>query len=128
MVLPDALDDWLTDEGDRIVNPMADANRITISNSDRAIYEVWLLDTETRNGGVSQYFANRGLAQWQSLAQIAVTHELPSLREFMAAANAIIIGADDPFDAILDAATDLDDVYDQLQTAIISELRKSTVG
>lgn len=124
MTLPDDLEDWLTNEGARVVTQMADSDGTPISEFDRAIYEIWVLDTETRNGGVSQYFDNRGLSQWQSLAQAAAALHLPSLREFISAANIVIEGTADPYDAVLCSDPDLEDIYKRLQTAIVTELRQ----
>ena len=129
MTLPDDLEDWLTNEGDRVVTQMADSDGTPISEFDRAVFEIWVLDTETRNGGVSQYFANRGLSRWHSLAQAAVTHNLPSLREFISAANIVVEGATtDLYDAVVCSDTDLDDIYKRLQTVIVAELRQVTMA
>lgn len=61
MVLPRDLDDWLTEAGDRVVHKMAAGRPEALRPMERLVYEVWLFDTETRNGGASQYFCNRGM-------------------------------------------------------------------
>ena len=124
MTLPDSLEDWLTNEGDRVVTQMADSDGTPISGFDRTVYEIWVLDTETRNGGVAQYFGNRGLSQWRSLTQAVAPHHLPALREFILAADMVVEGAAAPYDAVLCSDPDLDDIYRRLQTAIVTELRQ----
>lgn len=61
-MLSSFLEDWLTDAGDRVVRKLA-AGVGALSSEERLVFEVWLLDTEARNGGLSQYFANHGLGQ-----------------------------------------------------------------
>ena len=65
------LEDWLTEEGDKVVTKEAALGLGSLTSRERLIYEVWLFDTETRNGGVSQYFCNRGIAQWDELKKAA---------------------------------------------------------
>ena len=126
MVLPNDLEDWLTDEGDRVIHKMAAGE--TCSDADLAIYEIWLLDTETRNGGVAQYFGNRGREQWQSLSNVADTRGFIALTKFIDAVESVIANATDPYDAIIDSDVDLDGQYHEIQTAIVTELRDSPVA
>lgn len=124
MVLPWELEDWLTDEGDRVVNAIADNGIDTLSPKELAVYEVWVLDTETRNGGVSQYFANRDRRHWSSLKKLAIANKIPSLRVFVDAVEKVIGESDDPYEAIFDSTVDLDGIYNQQQTLIVGELRE----
>lgn len=126
MALPIELEDWLTEEGDRIVHQMAAGE--TASNSDSAIYEIWLLDTEIRNGGVAQHFDNRGCEQWHSLSSVADDHGLKALKRFIDVVDTVIAGVDAPYDAVIDSDVDLDDQYAGVQTTIVTELRDSTVA
>ncbi|MCB9850965.1 MAG: hypothetical protein H6817_09715 [Phycisphaerales bacterium] len=122
-MLPWDLEDWLTDEGDRVVELMANDSSDSLSDVDRLIYEVWVLDTEQRNGGVAQYFANRGLAHWERLCALAKP-SIPAFAEFAARVNGIIAGASSPYDAVSDSDVDLDDCYDDASTAIVGRVRE----
>lgn len=126
MVLPNDLEDWLTDEGDRVVHKMAAGD--TCSNADIAIYEIWLLDTETRNGGVAQYFGNRGREQWRSLSTVAESRGFTSLTKFIQCVDSVVADAPEPYDVIVNSDVDLDGHYHSLQTAIVAELRDSPVA
>ena len=64
-------ENWLTHEGGRIVRKVAAKGPDPLDERERLVYEVWLFDTEQRNGGVSQYFCNRSLDQWQTLGDLA---------------------------------------------------------
>ena len=74
-MLPWNLEDWLTEEGDRIVRKVAAANsRDALDGRDRLLYELWLFDTEQRNGGVSHTLATTGLSNGEC------SHALPRRR------------------------------------------------
>lgn len=95
-MLPWDLEDWLTDEGDKVVRKAAAANgESTLDDRERLLYEVWLLDTEQRNGGISQYFCNHGLAQWDTLSQLAIP-TLASFASFAEKINAVVGRSTDP--------------------------------
>lgn len=59
------LEDWITDVGADLVEKRF-ANASSLTTMESAAYEIWLLDTEARNGGVSQYLCNHGLQPLQS--------------------------------------------------------------
>jgi hypothetical protein len=122
-MLPDDLEDWLTDEGDRVVSKMAESGIASLCQADRAIFEVWVLDTETRNGGVSQYFANRDHSHWDTLRQLAALEEFRSLRAFINTIDSVIADSDDPYTTIINSSVDLEEAYEQHQTWIVTELR-----
>jgi hypothetical protein len=121
-MLPWDLENWLTDEGDKIVRKAAALTESALDERERLLYEVWLLDTEQRNGGVSQYFCNWGLAQWNALSRLAAP-ALPSFRSFAANVNGVIANSDDPYQAVIVSPVDLDAWYDQYQIRLVSELR-----
>ena len=54
MTLPLDLEDWLTNEGGRVVENRAIFGESALLPEEGLIYEIWLPDTETRNGGLSQ--------------------------------------------------------------------------
>lgn len=61
------LEDWLLDAGDRAERAWLEGGDAALSPVERLVREVWLLDMETRNGGLSQDFANHELARWTAL-------------------------------------------------------------
>ena len=65
MTLPWDLEDWLTEVGGQVVEKQAALGDSSLSKQDQLILAIWLLDTEARNGGLSQYFANHGVEQWE---------------------------------------------------------------
>ena len=120
-MLPSDLEDWLSNEGDRVVHARA-AGR-PLSRLDRLIYEIWLLDTEARNGGLSQYFANCGATQWRSCAHAAMAGAIPSFAPFAVEVDAMIDGSDDPYHAINRLGTDAENTWARHDTAVVSELK-----
>lgn len=72
-MLPLDLEDWLTEVGNQIVYKMASGGEAALTEKEKLVHEIWLLDTETRNGGLSQYFANWGLKQWERCHALATT-------------------------------------------------------
>jgi hypothetical protein len=124
-MLPWDLEDWLTDEGDKVVRKAAAANsRDALDAGERLLYELWLFDTEQRNGGVSQYFCNRGLEHWDALSRLA-TPALPCFSSFAAKVNEVVARSDDPYQAVIESDVHLDDWYDEHQTRLVDELRKA---
>jgi len=89
---------------------------------ERLIYEVWLLDTEWRNGGLSQYFGNHGIANWKALSKVA-TPKLASFKPFAKVVNQVIGKSKDPYEATLKSASQLDEHYFNIQTRLITELK-----
>jgi hypothetical protein len=125
MALPRNLEDWLTEVGDHVVNKMATPGAEALSPRERLIYEVWVFDTETRNGGVSQYFGNRGIEQWESLRAACRGHAMPHLKQFMEEVDRVIRGAADPYAAVLKLTSPLEEHYwSSYQGKIVAELRR----
>ncbi len=117
---PIKYENWLTEKGDQVVRK--NAARIEIlSNRERLLYEVWILDTEQRNGGVSQYFANRGIEQWKSLLNFALP-SLSSFSQFANAVNQVVVDSSDPYQEVLRSKIDLDALYDDIRTTLVKEL------
>jgi hypothetical protein len=125
-MLPWNLEDWLTEEGDRVVRKVAAANsRDVLDVHDRLLYELWLFDTEQRNGGVSQYFGNHGLEQWDMLARVAAPL-LQSFPAFASKVNEVVGRSHDPYQAIIDSEVDLDGWYNHHQLRLVTELHIAT--
>jgi len=127
-MLPRDLEDWLTEEGGRIVEKavkMGGEDRL--DERERLLHEVWLLDTEQRNGGLSQYFCNWGLERWRTLARLAAP-ALPSFARFTAKIDAVVQESSDPYEAILACGVSLDGWYEEWQTQLVPELRVRVGG
>jgi hypothetical protein len=122
-MLPWDLEDWLTDEGDRVVRKSAAANSDDVLDAtDRLLQEFWLLDTEQRNGGLSQYFCNHGSGQWKTLSRLAAS-TLPTFATFAAKVDEVINDSNDPYQAIIDSDVKLDAWYYENQLALVRELQ-----
>jgi len=116
------LEDWITDVGADLVEKRC-ANASNFTTMESAVYEIWLLDTEARNGGVSQYFCNHGLQQWAACQTAAVAVGLSSFHAFSDALNAIIGTAQDPYEVIRAQGDPAEDLWYSYQSAVVQELR-----
>jgi len=122
MTVPFELEDWLTEAGDQVVRKMAAQGEESLSDREKLIYEIWLLDTEVRNGGLSQYFVNFGMRQWQQCASLAMA--LPSFTGFAKQVTALLSANADPYLAILARESEASEFYYTHQVVIVTELRK----
>src|SRR5262245_14653917 len=111
MARPWDLEDWLTEAGDRVVHKMAAANPEALNPMEHLVYEVWLFDTETRNGGVSQYFGNRGIESWNRLRSACGNFRMPRLKQFIGEVDRVLASAPDPYIAALNAFPQLEERY-----------------
>lgn len=116
------LEDWITDVGADLVEKRF-ANTSNLTTMESAVYEIWLLDTEARNGGVSQYFCNHGLQQWAACQTAVVAVGLNSFYAFADALNAIIGTAQDPYEVIRAQGDPAEDLWYSYQSAVVQELR-----
>jgi hypothetical protein len=121
-MLPQDLEDWLTEEGDRVVRKLV-AGKEALTPAEQLIHELWLFDTEQRNGGVSQYFCNHGLAQWETLCRLAWPL-IADFAVFAQAVNSVVAGSTDPYEAVINSRTYLDDHYDAHAAGIIASVRE----
>ena len=117
------LEDWITDVGADLVEKCF-ANASSLTTTESAVYEIWLLDIEARNGGVSQYFCNHGIQQWAACQAAAVAVGLSSFRAFADALNAIIGTAQDPYEVIRAQGEPAEDLWYFYQSGVIQELRE----
>jgi hypothetical protein len=121
-MLPWHLEDWITDVGANVLDKRL-ASPDSLSHLENLIYEVWLLDTEARNGGLSQYFGNHGLSQWQSC--LAAT-EAVGLKSFVPFANAVaslISETEEPYLAIVKQGDEAEDLWYGYQASVVEELQ-----
>jgi len=100
-MLPLDLEDWLTEVGNQIVEKMASGGEAALTENEKLIHEIWLLDTEARNGGLSQYFANWGLKQWERCHALATTWPVPSFLPFAKGVSDLLTGNTDPYLALV---------------------------
>ena len=125
--LPLELEDWLTDCGDEVVRKIAAQGEAALTKREKLIHEIWLLDTETRNGGLSQYFANRGLAQWNKCCSLAAD-SIPTFPAFAKHVSELLKGHTDPYEAIVAKEREADQLYYSYQVSIVSELRDAVAS
>ena len=118
--MPDHLEDWLTDTGADVIRKRI-GDPSSLSPSECLVYEIWLLDTEARNGGLSQYFCNRGLAHWNDCVALAQIAGLEPFAPFARAVDVLIAGHEDPYAAIIDSPGG-DSLWYDHQAAVVEEL------
>ena len=121
-MLPNDLNEWLSDTDSIIVDRRAAG--AVLSPIEQLIYEIWLLDTQKRNGGLSQYFCNCGLEQWRQCIVAANDVGLSSFMRFATQVNALIAGSKDPYKVLIKRGHVGDDIYDEHSSRIVRELRE----
>ncbi len=122
-MMPWELEDWLTDSGDRVLHRTADFGWSALSEAEQLIHSIWVLDTEIRNGGLSQYFLNRGVDEWRRLRELSRKVGLLSFESFASHVDQMILASDDPYSAIQNAPDDFDEEYYAMQEHMIGEVR-----
>ena len=128
MTLPWDLENWLTDVGGQVVEKEAALGDDSLSKQEHLILAIWLLDTEARNGGLSQYFANHGVEQWKECVTLASPDVIPSFTPFAEAVTVMLSGNPDPYLALIARDAEASDLYRSYQPSIVSELRQSVVA
>ncbi len=113
--------DWLANAGDLAIRKRAQG--VSLSAVEQLVYEIWLLDIQACNGGLSQYFGNCGLAQWKQCLAAVSPAGLRSFASFSEEVERVIAGARDPYKAIIKAGRAADDLYLNYQSAIARDLR-----
>jgi hypothetical protein len=125
MTLPWDLEDWLTDVGYEVVRKEASQGEAALTAQEKLIHEIWLLDTEARNGGISQYFANRGKKQWEQCTALATAWPLPSFSPFAKRMSDLLKGNADPYEALIEREVEANELYYAYQIPIVTELREA---
>lgn len=116
------LEDWITDEGaDALDRFLVDPG--SLSAAEAAVYQIWLLDTEARNGGLSQYFCNHGRAQWEACQVACAVLRIESFKPFASALNEIVGTSEDPYEVIVQLGESAENLWYSYQPAVIGELR-----
>jgi hypothetical protein len=116
------LEDWLLDAGERAERKAIAGDSLT--PVERLVREFWVFDIHTRNGGVSQYFANHHPEQWETLKAAWMPAAVPSLGPIIAEVDRIIAGATDPYLATLKASPGIEEFYEAHQQGVRQELRR----
>lgn len=120
-MLPLELEDWITETGAAVVEKrMVDPE--SLSPEEQLIFEIWLLDTESRNGGLSQYFCSHGSSQWSSCMRAAERANLNTFRPFSELVKPFIYGIEDPYLAIVNAGDEAENLWYGHQAAVVGEL------
>jgi hypothetical protein len=120
-MLANDLNDWLTEVGGAMVDKRADGHSLT--PMEQMVYEIWALDTQARNGGLSQYFCNYGLERWRGCIAAASSVGLTSFAPFADKVGALIAGSSDPYEALIEHGHEGDEIYDNHSSHIVRELR-----
>lgn len=116
------LENWLLDAGEKAERKSIAG--VLLTPIELLIREFWIFDIETQNGGVSQYFCNRELDQWQRLRSAWLPDFVPSLGSILTEVDRVITGAIDSYSATLDASPDIEDFYEAHRLDVLSELRR----
>lgn len=118
------LEDWLLDAGEHAERKRIAQGAALLTPVERLIREVWLLDMEIRNGGLAQYFLNRGPGQWQTLREAWLPAEVPGLGPIITEIDRVIAGAEIPHVAAFEASPGIEERYEFLQEQVKLELRQ----
>ena len=84
--------------------------------------EVWLLDAERQNGGLSQYFCNWGRKRWDGVSRLARV-SLPAFASFAGAVEDVVRASADPYGSVLAAERTLNALCDRARGTLIAQLR-----
>ncbi|WP_431258433.1 DMP19 family protein [Roseateles chitinivorans] len=118
------LEDWMTDVGAGLLDRSSPGEKL--SRKEDAMLRFWILDTEARNGGLSQYFRNHGQAEWVACMACAAALDLTTFVPFAAAVNALLAKHADPFLAIRSDGDEGEDLWFRHQPQVIRELKRLT--
>lgn len=117
------LEEWLTDLGESVVKKQTEAPG-SLAPHEALVYEIWLLDTEARNGGLSQYFCNWGLTQWHSCAAAARSQGLRAFLPFESEVGQIIASESDPYAAIVQGGQVAENLWYTYQEPVVQQLKQ----
>ena len=95
---------------------------VPLTMSEQLTFELYALDAEWMNGGLSQYFCNQGMEHWEALLRLA-SGTLPSFPPFAESVDRVVRHAPDPYLSVLEVGPTLDALYGGSRAALISELR-----
>ncbi len=96
----------------------------SLSPMEQVVYEIWALDTQARNGGLSQYFCNYGLERWCGCIASAIAVGLTSFGPFAQQVGTLIAGTRDPYKALIKKGSAGDEIYAAHSSHIVRKLRE----
>jgi Domain of unknown function (DUF4375) len=118
-----ALTDWLLDAGEGVAKRSeAPGGLESLTSVERLLYELWIFDMEQQNGGVSQYFCNRSMQQWNTASRLA-RPLLSSFNAFALTVESVVGESADPYESVIDSEVNLDDRYDAIRVPLLLELQ-----
>lgn len=123
-----ALTDWLLKAGAALCRKGQNLDSLDRLNTiERLLYEFWVFDMERQNGGVSQYFCNHPILEWNTL--FGLTQELlPTFRAFGLTVESIVTGSADPYESVISSKIDLDHRYSEIRLPLLLELQALVQG
>jgi len=123
--LPASLENWFAEASARIEGKRQTGGNVSLSKDERLVYELWLLDTEIRKGGLTLYFANHGLEQWEHCVALA-SEIIPTFARFASMIDKLRSPDSDlsgiGLTAALGSAGRAQRLYHMCRAAIITEL------
>jgi hypothetical protein len=118
-----ALTDWLLDAGEGVARKSgATGGFEALTPIERLLYELWIFDIEQQNGGVSQYFCNRSIQQWNTISTLGRPF-LPSFNAFALTVESVIGESPAPYQSVIDSGINLDEQYEAIRVPSLSELQ-----
>jgi hypothetical protein len=118
-----ALTDWLLNAGEGVAGRrevLGDLEALT--PVERLLYELWIFDLEQHNGGVSQYFCNHPIQQWNTVSRLAQSF-LSSFNAFALTVESVVGESADPYESVIDSDVNLDDRYEAIRIPLLLELQ-----
>ena len=120
------LEDWLLNAGEKAARK--EIAGVALSPLERLTREFWSFDLQAMNGGVSQYFCNKGLAGWQSFKAAWLPEIVPSLGIIFTEVDRVIVDSTDAFNATLSASEEINCLYYERRLAAWREVQRATLG
>jgi hypothetical protein len=121
------LEDWIADIGEVIAKQeLLAAN--SLSPLQTLVHEIWLLNLEACNGGLSQYFCNRGLAQWQRCIAASKAAGLVAFLPFESAVSQCIASEPDPYMALVRRGASAENLWYTYQEPVLRQLNELCRG
>jgi hypothetical protein len=118
-----ALTGWLLDAGAGVARKGQALGGVeALTPIERLLYELWIFDMEQQNGGVSQYFCNQPIQEWNRVSSLA-RPALPSFNVFASTVESVVGQSVDPYESVVDSSVNLDDLYEDIRVPLLLELQ-----
>jgi hypothetical protein len=123
-----ALTRWLLKAGASVARKSITLGGLeALTPQERLLYEVWIFDMEQQNGGVSQYFCNHPIQQWDTASGLT-RPALPSFNAFASTVDSVVGQSVDPYGSVIDSSVNLDDLYYEIRVQLLLELQSLIQG